>query len=595
MVIRPTVAASVALVFGLSASGSAQRVRGVVRDSAMGRPIGGAVLWLADSAGHQIVRSIGGGDGSFAIPRLAGAVRLHVIHIGFRPVDVRIGATVADSMVDVQMAAVPVLDVVRISTSRVCPGEDDPVRVSNAPAEMGALELWEQARSALLATIIARESNPARIQLLSFERTMEPVRRATTDQHSEPRFIVGDRPYVAARPAWAFVDEGYMHEDLGGARTFYAPDEEVLLDQRFVETHCLRVVQGETAAHANDIGIGFEPVHNERRDTLVEITGTLWLDRRLAELRTLEFQYTGLERAADRSGGTIVFHTMPTGAAMIQQWVIHATTIAADEPMRPDPVRHRLPDRPDRTNVRILGYQDNGGIVAEVVWPNGTIWHADLPRVTGMVVDPQGEPLVGARVWLVQTPDTATSGEDGMFALPYTLPGRYYVMASDSVLASRGIGRTVPRAVGFFGPFASSNSASGANEAGIGLISAGGDTRIRLQLHPRSEVLPTICPSKSYKPGTGVILGTVMNSLGSPAEGARIDIEVGQTVVAGDSVRRVVKRSANADDDGQFVVCGAVLDQPLRLRATKDNEVAEYVVDRWGDGVLAVTLTLKPR
>ena len=45
---------------------------------------------------------------------------------------------------------------------------------------------------------------------------------------------------------------------------------------------------------------------------------------------------------------------------------------------------------------------------------------------------------------LVYTGDTAITGVDGGFKLPFTSAGKYVILASDSVLAPLGISRTVP-------------------------------------------------------------------------------------------------------------------------------------------------------
>ncbi len=63
----------------------AQHVRGVVRDSLGRQPIGGAVVWLTDSAGHFLARSIADDAGHYAVMRLSGSAQLHVVRIGFHP------------------------------------------------------------------------------------------------------------------------------------------------------------------------------------------------------------------------------------------------------------------------------------------------------------------------------------------------------------------------------------------------------------------------------------------------------------------------------------------------------------------------------
>ena len=148
------------------------------------------------------------------------------------------------------------------------------------------------------------------------------------------------------------------------------------------------------------------------------------------------------------------------------------------------------------------------------------------------------------------------------------------LLASDSVLASLGISRTVPAPVQLDKP---------------------GNWDVWLTFHPRSAVLPYVCPAKSYKPGTGVLMATVNNANGTPAAGVRVEVETQRAIVAGDTVMQPRKSAGNAGDDGRFVVCGAALDQPLRIRAIKGDESAEALIDKWKDEVMATTLVLKPR
>ena len=116
-----------------------------------------------------------------------------------------------------------------------------------------------------------------------------------------------------------------------------------------------------------------------------------------------------------------------------------------------------------------------------------------------------------------------------------------------------------------------------------------------LTYHPRSEVLPYLCPAKAYKPGTGVLLATVTNANGTVAAGAHIDVETRQAIVVGDTVMRPRRSSGEAGDDGRFAICGAALNQPLLVRATKGAESAEALVEDWKDEVMVTTLVLKAR
>ncbi|HTE45302.1 MAG TPA: carboxypeptidase-like regulatory domain-containing protein, partial [Gemmatimonadaceae bacterium] len=125
------------MVVAVSAA-PAQRVQGTVRDSLSGIPIAGAVVWIADSSGASLARSIGDETGRFSIGRFRGSVRLHVLRIGFHPRDILLARDGSDSTMDVRLEGLPPnLATVSASTSRVCPGQK---------GSSQGLELWEQAR-----------------------------------------------------------------------------------------------------------------------------------------------------------------------------------------------------------------------------------------------------------------------------------------------------------------------------------------------------------------------------------------------------------------------------------------------------------------
>ena len=555
-------AAAVALIAALAAStpASAQRVRGSVTDSATGEKISGTVVTLTDSAGAFLARSIADADGKFAVLRLVGTARMHVVRIGYRPKDVVVGA---DSILDVRMQQVAsVLATVASSGRRVCPTD----------GHAGAIDLWEQARAGLLASVVAREANPARIRLRVTERTFEPIRRRTVRDSFDTKDVTVDRSFIAARPAWAFAEQGYMREVRGGDREYFAPDEAVMLDPSFAGTHCLHTIEGK-GPRAEEVGIAFEPVREGGRDTLVDVTGVLWLARRGLELRSLEFNYTNLENEAKDAGGHIFFTATPTGVPMIERWVIRTPILAYDEESLPNGVRRRIPFRSERRNVRIVAHRETSGQVGFAVWPDGTRWHADLPRIVGHVDDLSGQPVSGAVVWLRETHDTVRTNADGRFELPYIFPGIYVVQASDSVLAAEGIARTVPQRFGLF------NS---------------DEARAILKYYPRADVFSLLCPTNSYKAGTGVLLAKVIDSHGDPAAKAEVDVEVQQLVIAGDTVARPQVRRGETGEDGRFVICGVTRERQVILRAFKGSEAAGVAVDHWREEVVSVTIALKP-
>src|SRR4029077_20582217 len=74
----------IAAVFAATPLG-AHQLRGVVRDSASGLPIPGAVLVLLDSSGNALGRNITNERGQYVIVLSSAVRRVQVLRIGFRP------------------------------------------------------------------------------------------------------------------------------------------------------------------------------------------------------------------------------------------------------------------------------------------------------------------------------------------------------------------------------------------------------------------------------------------------------------------------------------------------------------------------------
>jgi hypothetical protein len=565
------VAAALALTISGFVPALGQSVRGTVRDSASGQPIPGAVVWLADTAGGFLARGVSGSDGRYSVLDLAGSAQLHVLRIGFRPVIVSMVPTVPiahgaarDTVIDVRLAAIAlVLDPVASSRRRVCPGDK---------GTSDALQLWEQARAALLASVVARDADPPELVLRSYTRSFEPLRHQLAEQVIRGRDVVGDRSYVAARPAWALASDGYMREARSGERTFYAPDEQVLLDPSFADTHCLHAVIGD-GAHAGDVGIGFDPVSERGRDTLVDVSGILWMDAARFELRALEFQYTGLERDARGSGGEIAFETMPNGTPMITQWAIRTAVLTMDEPLTPMLASRRERDRRDRSDVRLVEWREDGGAVVSAAWPSGQRWRAPLRRISGSLVGELGRGLVGVRVWLANAPDTVISDSSGRYTFNGVLPGTYLVLAADSALAAVDLvqGR---RAVD---------------------VRAGDHLEASILVVPPRMVVAARCRSQSMPPSSGAVLGRVVDASGAAVAHASIEATWRQAP-NGVGEQAEPDRAVKSDDAGRFAICGVPSGATVRVHATSTSpsSTSQAADARWTQrGLMTATLVLR--
>jgi hypothetical protein len=554
-------AAGLALVALAAAShAEAQRIRGVLTDSATRERVPGGVVILYDSAGHGLARTISAADGQYSIGTGPTTRKLRVMRIGFHPRDVALSAN--DSVVDVALQPIPpLMRAVQSTDSRVCAAD---------PGN-SAMDLWEQARAGLLASLVSREVSTPRMRVRTYRRVLDPVLKRRVADTLEFHDVVEARSFVAARPPWVFAEYGYMRETHAG-REFYAPDEAVLLDPTFAETHCLHAIDGE-GPRAGEVGIAFDPIVTPERDTIVDIAGALWLDRTTFAPHAIEFRYTNLERDSRDAGGDVSFVLMPNGISMVERWQIRTVTLAFDGPPATDRLATREIARRNRRGGNILGYQQMGGEIASAVWPDGKRWMSNLPHIEGDVVDLAGTPVRDALVWLGDRRDTVRTDSVGHFQFAPTAPGVYEVYASDSALAGAGISRSLPAQA---------------------IVLASEGAKLTVRYYPRSDIFPSVCPAKTYRRGTGVLIARVVDSLGAAVPMARIEIESTAPGDAPSRPKRPTTRTGVTGDDGRFIICGAEPDHRLEVRAFKNGYGAGIAINRWGDDFLFLSLNLQP-
>ena len=362
----------------------AQQAQGTVRDSMSGVAVPGAVVSALDSTGAIAERVVSGGDGRFRITLPVGSATLRVIRIGFRPRDVRLpdAAAARDHPIDIRLSSLPaLLSRVHVSDQAICPGADD---------RSGALALWEQARAGLLAAVVLRQTKPGQMDVLDYVTDEDPGSRLVLRQSIGRVNGSTGRPFVAVNEARGFAEHGYMTRDSSGL-TFNAPDADVLLDQEFARTHCFRAVRDD-AAHPAQVGLAFEPAPGGRPDGFVDVRGTLWLDSDHPALRTLDFAYTGLDRAyVDAgTGGALGFRNMPNGMVYIDRWnmllpAMQATSASRASISAPALQKWQTSGLGLR-HTHVSQYREVGGVVISARWSDGahaeTDWARSLERCT---------------------------------------------------------------------------------------------------------------------------------------------------------------------------------------------------------------------
>ena len=542
----------------------AQQIRGTVRDSAGLVPIAGAVVSVLDSAGLVFARALTDEQGRFRLPSAPALTRVRVVRIGFRPREVRlpIAGPDGDVGVDLAMVAVPhVLEAVEVTGTSICPPRRDRGQ---------ALALWEQARDGLLATVVARETKPPKARWLGFRRELDPRSARIVSQRTHTHAAVVSRPFVAPHRADEFAIRGYMREGAFG-RNYEGPDADVLLDESFFSTHCF-AIQPEDNEHRDQVGLAFVPAPG--RDTIVEISGVLWMDRTTPALRTLEFRYTGLEPAARaaNSGGTLAFATMPNGVALMVRWSIRMAELGRYQRAMPSRGQLVMPNgknRWEQYDVHVLALADSGGELVSASWSDGAQWKATLGTVTGHVVaDGSGEPIGNVRVWLEGMDSAAITDSTGAFVFESVLPGPYTLWATDSTLAGWGI-------VG--------------GKHSVIEVPRGLPMEVRVEMPSAADTFRETCREGASN-SSAVLFGQVLGADGSPASDVAIE------VIWMDNLQGQVwngRRTANTDAGGRFHVCNVRRDRPLRLGVIRAGETVLTVPARVGGNHYVETVTIR--
>jgi hypothetical protein len=405
------------LVPVLAASG--QQVRGAVVDSTTRTPIIGAVVETLDSAGTSISRGLTDERGAYSIGRAAGARRLRVVRMGYRPRDVAIGSMEGlEQRLDVAMLSVPTfLETVSATTAPNCPRRADSQR---------AFALMEQARAGLLATVVSREMSQPAIKILRYERTSDAGdSRALKQSVRIDSTEASATSFGAVRNARAFAEQGFV-SDSAGMKLYFGPDAEVMLDPAFSAAYCFRVRNGRSAG---EVGLGFSPA--AMQNGRVDIDGTLWIDSVAKVVKEIAFDYVGVQSIRNlRPGGQIRFHAMPNGALFIDRWFFKMVDTRYD------------------TATGSSGYgverryyygRESGGEVAWARWPDGHSYKASLATVRLKVVDKFNDPVSRAIVRLTDTDYMGSPDSTGTIVFHDVLPGPYNVEMQDSSLATKHI------------------------------------------------------------------------------------------------------------------------------------------------------------
>ena len=414
-----TLSAGIAIVVSAQFA-LAQSPAGIVSDSSTRQPIAGAVVSLIDSAGTTIARFITNARGEYRFPEFTLGRRMRIVRMGYRPRDVRLPSPLSGS-IDVRMASIPMmLDQVTAVANTNCPRRSD---------RAAAFALLEQARAGLLNAVVARETHPAAMTVLPFERFLD----GTSDriERQEVRIRSSERvttSFNAVRRASDFVRDGFA-ADNGQTRHYFGPDADVLLDADFAAGYCFQLRAAERS-RPTVVGLRFVPAR--RRADRVDIDGTLWVDTAARKLVSMEHQYLGLPAWTDvvDPGGRATFWELPNGVVFIDKWHFRLPVPETDTTYSFD----------NRSQVRFwYSARESGGEVATASWPDGAKYQGPLGILNARALAFDRTPLTGITVRLADTDYLASPDSAGFFAIPNLLPGPYEAVVVHPELADLGI------------------------------------------------------------------------------------------------------------------------------------------------------------
>lgn len=340
------------LVVGLRGVAAAQVVRGSVVDRASGSPLAGVLVSLQPAQGSA-------GDTVTVLTNLRGEFALRAVAAGrYRLVAKRIGVRRYESVpfdlapgearrVDVALDPVAqLLPEVAVIAAQLCVEHED------RRARTGAL--WEEARTALLASRVSLRDRLFEGQVRRYTRGLDPrTLRVLEELRTEVHGVL-DRPPGLSGDSLSTV--GYR-QDVDGYAWFHAPDAEVLLSAAFQRDHCFDLADARRDRRGL-VGIAFAPGPGR---ALPDVSGVVWLDARSLALRLVEFRFTGMEpfTGSEHVGGELHFAQLANGAWLLSRWFVR--TPEHGRSLAPLAAESRLPSVMVRPTVyRLL---EEGGVV----------------------------------------------------------------------------------------------------------------------------------------------------------------------------------------------------------------------------------------
>ena len=515
--------------------GAQTTISGTLVGSGTQTPVEGATVSLIDSSGDPVAWRLTNAAGRFGFASIrAGTYTLRTDRIGHAsvlsdPFTVEDGEAVV-RRIDTPVEAI-ILAGIEVAGSRRCevrPGQGE-----------GTATVWEEARKALEAT-----SRTSRLGVYSYV-----IRRYERDWDARARQVRSEESRIERRQLASpfrsldiddLVEKGFIDEG-----TYYAPDADVLLSDRFLDTHCMSLSEGEGEAEGL-LGLSFEPTEDRG---VTDISGVLWLNLEDAELQWLDYQYEFLDVPnSERLGGKILFAGLPDGTWIVREWYIRMPYLEV--------VVER--GRPDRT--RLVGIKEVGGLVVRVNTVRGDlVLDSRAGIIEGVVLDFRGSEPVEGVVVLLDDSTPVTTDADGRFQFSGLVEGYHGLRVVNPVLDSLGLS---PDPVFF--------------EARPGDV-----TSASLRFGSLDALMTDRCAGDDSSENDGILTGLVLDHNGDVAVGARISVQwqtineqglsaVRDAAVGIPATLQSVEEgftTSEISDDGVFLACGVPRDRRVEVTA----------------------------
>jgi hypothetical protein len=309
---RGRIAGALATLLAVGAGLGAQTVRGIVMLPDSSRAVG-VIVMATDAKGAVAARALTGESGSYEL-RLPGAgqYEVRVLRIGFRPTVIpafEIGDGESRLLPVVLRGEAIVLSAIKVQGKSVCRVHQD--------SGQAVARLWEEARKAITATQLSQATKRQTVKWTVYDATTDVTGTQVLTKSTDSFSASAVKAFVAL-PADSLAKVGYMTENDSGT-LYRAPDADALLSDAFASLHCFRE-EPPTKDKGDWVGIGFRPAKN--RSGIVDIEGTLWLDRTSSELRELDFLFANLPEDYSHvsAGGRVEFLRLSTGSWLVSRW-----------------------------------------------------------------------------------------------------------------------------------------------------------------------------------------------------------------------------------------------------------------------------------